>query len=91
MIFPYNSTRLFANEETSKLMRWHAEERLNDGKLRHPTDGSQWRAINFRFKKSFSRKIRNIRFGLSTNGMNPFNIVSSKHNTSSMTLYLGCE
>lgn len=32
--------RLFANEKTTKLMRWHAEQRLNDGKVRHPTDAS---------------------------------------------------
>ena len=32
--------RLFANEKTAELMRWHAEKHVNDGKLRHPTDGS---------------------------------------------------
>jgi hypothetical protein len=31
-------------------MRWHDEKRVNDGKLRHPADGSQWRAINSRYK-----------------------------------------
>jgi len=73
--------RLFANPKTAKLMRWHAEERLKDGKLRHPADGSQWRAIDYHFKKTFSKEIRNVRFGLSTDGMNPFNMVSSKHST----------
>src|SRR6187551_230271 len=73
--------RLFANPKTAKLMRWHAEERLKDGKLRHPADGSQWRAIDYHFKKTFSKEIRNVRFGLSTDGMNPFNMVSSKHIT----------
>jgi hypothetical protein len=78
--------RLFANEKTTKLMRWHAKQRLNDGKVRHPTDASQWRAINFGYKKSFSREIRNVRFGLSTDGINPFNMVSRKHNTWPVTL-----
>jgi hypothetical protein len=32
--------RWFANAEMAKLMRWHAEDRLIDGKLRHPVDGS---------------------------------------------------
>jgi hypothetical protein len=32
--------RLFANEKIAELMRWHAKERMNDGKLRHPADGS---------------------------------------------------
>ena len=32
--------RLFVNENILELMRWHAEKRVNDGKLRHPVDGS---------------------------------------------------
>jgi hypothetical protein len=42
--------RLFVNKKTAELMRWHDEKRVNDGKLRHPADGSQWRAINSRYK-----------------------------------------
>jgi hypothetical protein len=34
--------RLFAIAKTAKLMRWHAEDRVNDGKLWHPADGAQW-------------------------------------------------
>jgi hypothetical protein len=44
---------LFANEETTKLMWWHVEECLNDGKIINLADGLQWRVINFKFKKSF--------------------------------------
>ena len=32
--------RLFANEKIVELMRWHAKKHVNDGKLRHPADGS---------------------------------------------------
>jgi hypothetical protein len=32
--------RLFANEKTTELMRWHADKHVNDEKLRHPADGS---------------------------------------------------
>jgi hypothetical protein len=28
------------NEKTAQLMRWHAEKLMNDGKLKHPADGS---------------------------------------------------
>jgi hypothetical protein len=49
--------RLFANEKIVERMRWQAEKRVNDGKLRHPADGSQWRAINSRYK-TFKREIR---------------------------------
>ena len=78
--------RLFATTKTTKLMRWHAEDRVNDGKLRHPADGAQWRAINHSYKRSFSNEIKNIRFGLSTDGMNLFNMVCSNHSTWPMTL-----
>ena len=71
---------IICERKTIELMRWHAKKRMNDGKLRHPADGSQWRAIDSRYK-TFKREIRNIRFGLSADGMNPFNMVSSKHST----------
>jgi hypothetical protein len=48
--------------------------------LRHPTDGSQWRAIDREFLK-FVDDVRNLRFALSLDGMNPFGEHSSSHNT----------
>jgi hypothetical protein len=77
--------RLFANEKIAELMRWHEEKRMNEGKLRHLADGSQWRAINSKYK-GFKEEIRNVRFGLTTDGMNPFNMVSTNHNTWPVTL-----
>ena len=38
--------RLFANPDTAKLMRWHEEERIRDGMLRHPADSPQWRNVD---------------------------------------------
>jgi hypothetical protein len=38
--------------------------------LRHP-DGSQWRAIDIEFP-DFANDVRNLRFALSMDGMNPF-------------------
>ena len=78
--------RSFANKKIAELMRWHAEMHVNDGKLRHPADGSQWRAIDSRYK-TFKREIRNVRFRFSTNRMNPFNMVSTNHSTWPMTLF----
>jgi hypothetical protein len=77
--------RWFVNSETAKLIRCHAGDCLVDGKLRHLADGSQWRAVNSRYS-TFANEIKNIRFGLSTNGMNPFNMVSNKHSTWLVTL-----
>nr|XP_051229794.1 uncharacterized protein LOC127347667 [Lolium perenne] len=62
---------LFQNKEHAKLLRWHKEDRKKDVMLRHPADGSQWRKIDREFK-SFSDDARNLRFGLSTDGFNPF-------------------
>nr|CAH66075.1 H0215E01.3 [Oryza sativa] len=52
------------NKGNARMMRWHAEEHQQDGMLRHPADGSQWRNIDRKFKE-FEKDARNIRFGLS--------------------------
>ena len=63
--------RLFRNKANAKLMRWHKEDRKEDEMLRHPADGAQWRSIDRTFL-DFESEARNIRFGLSTDGFNPF-------------------
>jgi len=77
--------RLFRNKEHSKRIRWHKEERKQDGMLSHPADGSQWRNID-RTYPEFANDPRNVRFGLSTDGMNPFSEMSSSHSTWPVTL-----
>jgi hypothetical protein len=59
------------NKENAELLQWHARERKNDALLRHPSNGSQWRNFD-RKHKDFFAEVRNIRFGLSTNGINPY-------------------
>ena len=70
--------RLFSNANDAKLMRWHVDGRTTDGHLRHPADGLQWKKIDSMFP-NFSNDSRNIRFGLATDGMNPYGNLSSKH------------
>jgi hypothetical protein len=65
-------------------MCWH-KERIRDDKIRHPADGSQWRLIDREFPE-FAKDARNIQFGLSTNGFNPFDEFSSGHSTWHVTL-----
>ncbi|GJT39211.1 putative ribonuclease H-like domain-containing protein [Tanacetum coccineum] len=72
--------RLFSNENDEKLLRWHAEERKRNGKMRHVADSLQWRNIDNRFKE-FRDEIRNIRFGFSSDEINPFRNMSSRHST----------
>ena len=64
--------RLFRNEEHAKLMRWHREDRKKDGNLRHPVDGSQWRKIERKYRAEFGGDPKNVWFGLSVDGINPF-------------------
>jgi len=70
--------RLFATAKDAQLLSWHKEGRKNDGYLRHPVDAIQWRVIDSKYA-SFKDEPRNIRFALSTDGMNPFGNRSSSH------------
>ncbi|XP_022031474.1 uncharacterized protein LOC110932449 [Helianthus annuus] len=72
--------RLFANPKESKLLRWHSDERKEDGKLRHVADSPQWRNFDYDYP-DFGNEVRNIRFGLSSDGINPFRNMSSSHST----------
>ncbi|XP_076912869.1 uncharacterized protein LOC143571294 [Bidens hawaiensis] len=74
------ASRLFSNEKEAKLLRWHSEERVIDGKLRHVADSPQWQTIDNKYHE-FGKEARNIRFGLSSDGINPFGSMSSRHST----------
>jgi hypothetical protein len=73
---------LFKNKEHAKLLRWHKEDCKVDNMLRHPLMGpsGDWRAIDREFPK-FADDARNLKFALSTDGMNPFGEQSSNHST----------
>ena len=79
---------LFRNLEDAKLMSWHASaERIKgNGKLRHPSDANQWKRFDAKYAKVFGDEARNVRFALSTDGMNPFGDLSNSHSTWSVIL-----
>ena len=70
--------RLFANPKVAELMTWHKWP--GDDKMHHPADGSQWKKFDSN-DKEFADQPRNIRFALSTDGMNPFGETRNPHNT----------
>ncbi|XP_050902383.1 uncharacterized protein LOC127112997 [Lathyrus oleraceus] len=72
--------RLFGNLNDAKNIRWHAEERKCDGKIRHPADSLQWKKVDTLFP-DFGIEPRNLRLGLSTDGMNPYGSLSSNHSS----------
>ncbi|XP_021775990.1 uncharacterized protein LOC110739815 [Chenopodium quinoa] len=69
--------RLFMSSKTSHLMRWHAE-REKDGKMRHPADSCAWKEFDERYY-DFSKDPRNVRLGLSSDGFNPFGMMSTQY------------
>jgi len=72
--------RLFRNAEHAKNLTWHVDRRINDGMLRHPADAPQWKTID-RLYPEFSQDARNLRLGLSTDGMNSHGLQSISHST----------
>ncbi|XP_037419277.1 uncharacterized protein LOC119284121, partial [Triticum dicoccoides] len=80
--------RLFQNKEHAKAMRWHAKDRKKDGKLRVPADGSQWRKIERKYWEEFAGDPRNVWFGLSADGINPFGEQSPKQPGNDIDVYL---
>jgi hypothetical protein len=73
--------RVFSNPRDAELVRWHSEKRRkNDEEIRHPTDGTQWKFFDLQYK-AFGSESRNIRFALSTDGMNPFGENRTMHST----------
>ncbi|XP_074327942.1 uncharacterized protein LOC141665856 [Apium graveolens] len=62
--------RMFKSASTAKLMSWHANQRTEDGQMRHPGDSPSWRNIDYRWPTSGSEP-RNIRLALAANGINP--------------------
>ncbi|XP_051133097.1 uncharacterized protein LOC127252810 [Andrographis paniculata] len=67
--------RWYVSSKTASSMRWHAEGRVDDGKMRHPADSPAWKSFDHRYP-TFSEEIRNVRLGLATDGFNPFGNMS---------------
>ena len=72
--------RLYMSSKTVSLMKWHVEERPNDGVLRHPADSPAWKAFDEN-NLIFANEGRNIRLGLASDGFNPFRTMSIAYST----------
>jgi hypothetical protein len=72
---------VFSNPRDAELVHWHFEKhRENDEEIRHPTYGTQWKIFDLQYLE-LSAENRNIRFALSTDGMNPLGENRTMHNT----------
>ncbi|KAG8498931.1 hypothetical protein CXB51_005367 [Gossypium anomalum] len=68
------------SSKTADSMRWHNDQRTDDGLLRHPTDSLAWKSFDSKFP-SFASDPQNVRLGLAADGFNPFKIMSTSYST----------
>jgi hypothetical protein len=74
--------RTFLNPKEATLMTWWDDERkVDDDMITHPAHCSQWQAFDAKYKPKFNDDPWNVRFGLSIDGMNPFNERMTDHST----------
>ncbi|KAL0463283.1 UNVERIFIED_CONTAM: hypothetical protein Slati_0215900 [Sesamum latifolium] len=71
--------KLFMSSKTTSLMRWRAEERIEDRVLRHPADSQAWKEFDKK-NPSFACNVRNVRRGLATDGFNPYRTINVSYN-----------
>lgn len=72
--------RMFRSEMMSKNLQWHFSNASEDGTMRHPVDSLTWAQVNARWQL-FAPEPRNLRLGISTDGMNLFYIQNTKYST----------
>ncbi|KAH7843036.1 hypothetical protein Vadar_012013 [Vaccinium darrowii] len=70
-------SRYKVNDGKSKKIP-HKEKRVDDGVLRHPADGEEWKNFDVRYP-TFAADPRNVRLGLATDGFNPFRNMSTSY------------
>ena len=69
---------MFHSSKIAKDLTWHAQERVFDGKMCHPSDSPSWKLIDHKWP-GFSGEPRNLRLAISANGINPHSSLSSRH------------
>jgi hypothetical protein len=73
------SKQLFISKRTTRHMMWHKEGiRENDGVMGHSSDGEAWKVLD-KFDADFASDVRNVRFGLATDGFDPFSTNSTPY------------
>ncbi|KAG8493197.1 hypothetical protein CXB51_010617 [Gossypium anomalum] len=72
--------RHFISSKTAESMRWHHDQRTDDGLLRHPADSLAWKSFDSKFP-SFATDPQNVRLGLASDGFNPYKIMSTSYST----------
>ena len=71
---------MFRSRGTSELLTWHSTSRSNDGVMRVPADSPAWQHIEQTWPE-FREGPRHLRFGLASDGVNPFGHRSTSWST----------
>jgi hypothetical protein len=69
---------LFLSKDTAKDMRWPKDGRRDDGNLKHPADSIVWNEFHEEHVQ-FAKDSRNVQLGLSSDGFNPFDNMSTSY------------
>ncbi|XP_028124706.1 uncharacterized protein LOC114321702 [Camellia sinensis] len=70
--------KLYMSRKTTKDMRWHSDNRVDNDVGRHPADCKEWKEFDLHYPE-FAQETRNVRLGLATNGFNPFRNMSTSY------------
>lgn len=70
--------RMFLSAKIGEQLTWHSTHHSQDGMMRHPVDSIQWHIVDQKWP-AFASEPRNLRFGLATDGFNPYKNLSSTH------------
>lgn len=63
---------MFASKKIAEDTQWHKLKREHvKGEMSHPADGEAWKDFDVKYP-DFTRDVRNLRLGVSTDGFNPF-------------------
>jgi len=72
--------RMFRSKKMVEDLRWHYINGTEDGIMRHPVDSISWAQVNDKWP-DFAAEPRNLRLGISTDGLNPFSMQNTNHST----------
>ncbi|KAL6584869.1 hypothetical protein OROMI_004158 [Orobanche minor] len=72
--------KLFMTPKIASMMTWHANERTEDGIMRHPADSPAWQTFDYNHP-DFAKEPRNVRLGLTADGFSPFRNMIVNHST----------
>ncbi|KAL5575260.1 hypothetical protein UlMin_016959 [Ulmus minor] len=70
--------RMFRSQKTAEELRWHFKNKSEDGKMHHLVDSAAWDLVSDKWP-IFASDPRSLRLGLSTDGFNPFGMISTQY------------